>query len=290
MTAGSKAKRLTRFSLTTANADRLSAFYEQALGCKRIGVTELRGAGFDDLLAIRGGARCITLGVGEEIIELLEFEHPGAPYPTPNSASDLTFQHFAIVVADMTEAWFRLSRIPGWSPITHGLPQRLPESSGGVTAFKFRDPEGHPLEFLSFPADKFPERWSNSSPRQTCQGIDHSAVSVASAPISTEFYETLGLSATGQSLNAGPEQNALDGISSVRVEVVTLLPERHTPHVELLCYGSAASSRNGPCRSNDIACTRLVFEGTAQAAQRISDPDGHHLILLSDTQLRRPYL
>lgn len=284
MMAGTRATRLARFSLTTANADRLSAFYEQALGCKRIAVTELRGTGFDSLLAVRGGARCVTLALGEEIIELLEFENPGAPYPARSSASDLIFQHFAVVVADMTEAWFRLSRVPGWSPITNGLPQRLPDTSGGVTAFKFRDPEGHPLEFLNFPADKYPQKWNTPSNRQTCQGIDHSAVSVANVAISTQFYEALGLQATARSLNVGPEQDALDGVASVHVEVIALSPEVATPHVELLCYDAMAADRGSVCNSNDIACTRLVFEGRTKDARRLCDPDGHHLILLPDTQ------
>ena len=288
MTASFKAERLVKFSLTTANADRLSTFYEQALGCRRIGVTELRGADFARLLAVRGGARCTKLALGEEIIELLEFENPGAAYPADSSAADLIFQHFAIVVADMTEAWFRLSRIPGWSPITQGLPQRLPDSSGAVTAFKFRDPDGHPLELLCFPADKRPCRWIDPPTRQTCLGIDHSAVSVANAGASMEFYKALGLQLTGQSLNAGPEQDALDDIPSAHVEVVSLSPEMTTPHVELLCYEIAAPSRIAPYRSNDVACTRLIFEGGNQVAQYFSDPDGHHLIVLPDSHRQRP--
>ena len=285
MIAGSTIKRLARFSLTTANADRLSAFYEKAMGCRRIGVTELRGADFEDLLAIRGAARCIKLALGKEIIELLEFENPGADYPTARSAADLIFQHFAIVVADMTEAWFRLSRTSGWSPITLGLPQRLPDLSGAVTAFKFRDPEGHPLELLSFPADRVPRRWSNPSTGQTCLGIDHSAISVANASVSTKFYEALDLQVTGRSLNSGPEQDALDNIPSVHVNVVALSPEMGTPHVELLCYAIAAPGRITPCQNNDIASTRLIFEGGIENARHLSDPDGHHLILLPDAQL-----
>ena len=288
MTASSTANRLARFSLTTANAYRLSTFYEKALGCRRIGVTELRGADFEDLLAVRGGARCTKLALGEEIIELLEFENPGAPYPADSSAADLIFQHFAIAVADMTEAWFHLSRTPGWSPITQGQPQRLPDSAGGVTAFKFRDPEGHPLELLSFPADRVLRWWSNPPTRQTCLGIDHSAVSVANSGASIEFYEELGLQVTGKSLNAGPEQDALDDIPSAHVEVVSLSPEMTTPHIELLCYEIAAPSRSAPCRSNDIACTRLIFDGATQVAQHFSDPDGHHLIVLPDSYRQRP--
>ena len=45
----------------------------------------------------------------------------------------------------------RLSAHAGWTTISTDGPQLLPASSGGVTAYKFRDPEGHPLELIAFP-------------------------------------------------------------------------------------------------------------------------------------------
>lgn len=45
---------------------------------------------------------------------------------------------------------------------------RLPESSGGVTAFKFRDPDGHPLELLAFPDGKVPSRWGAQPDAELC--------------------------------------------------------------------------------------------------------------------------
>jgi len=285
----SKAIRLAKFSLTTTNANRLATFYERSMGCIRVSKTELRGADLDDLLAIRGGAHCIRLALGDEIIELLEFENPGAPYPPQSSAADLIFQHFAIVVTDMAQAWLRLSRTEGWSPITQGLPQRLPDSSGGVTAFKFRDPEGHPLELLSFPASKVPKKWSDAPARQTSLGIDHSAVSAANAAASTVFYEALGLRVTAHSLNTGPAQDALDSMPSVEVAVVALSPKIDTPHVELLCYQEISPRRGGNLQSNDIACTRLIFDSVGDGgAQRLLDPDGHHLILRATPSQRQP--
>ncbi len=38
-------------------------------------------------------------------------------------------------------------------------PERLPARSGGVSAFKFRDPDGHPLELLAFPPEAVPPIW-----------------------------------------------------------------------------------------------------------------------------------
>ncbi|HEY5347863.1 MAG TPA: VOC family protein, partial [Rhizomicrobium sp.] len=131
---------------------------------------------------------------------------------------------------------------------------------------------------LNFPADKIPQKWRSAGAGQ-CLGIDHSAISVADAATSIAFYQALGLNVTARSLNAGPEQDALDGLSSVHVEVVALSPDAPTPHVELLCYQTSAHPGFAAHRSNDIACTRLVFEG-AIAPQGISDPDGHQLIFL----------
>ena len=51
--------------------------------------------------------------------------------------------------------WMRptpnLSAAAGWRPISEGGPQLLPPSNGAVRAFKFRDPDGHPLELIWFP-------------------------------------------------------------------------------------------------------------------------------------------
>ncbi|MGB8684208.1 MAG: hypothetical protein WCD12_15080, partial [Candidatus Binatus sp.] len=60
-----------------------------------------------------------------------------------------------------------------------------------VTALKFRDPEGHPLELIAFPPDDTPAKWQRSSTAE-CLGIDHSAISVAVTERSVKFYERLG--------------------------------------------------------------------------------------------------
>ena len=77
-------------------------------------------------------------------------ERPGPPYPAGSRSPDLWFQHFAIVVSDMDAAYARL-RAAGVPPISFGGPETLPEQNGGVRAFKFREPDGHPLELLWFP-------------------------------------------------------------------------------------------------------------------------------------------
>jgi len=287
VTPAPRFSRLARFSLTTADAQQLASFYVEAFGARHVSDTRLGGDKFRHMMGIECDARSITLRLGSEIIELVEFDVPGAPYPAHATACDTIFQHFAIVVSDITEAWFQLSRTPGWSPITHGTPQRLPDSSGGVTAFKFRDPEGHPLEFLSFPSKRTPKKWQVRQGKHPCLGIDHSAVVVSDAAASTEFYTSHGLHLSSQSHNAGPEQNWLDGLASAIVDVVGLAPAVAPPHVELLWYLRERVA-NATSSGNDIAATRLIFEADeATSPCQILDPDGHRLVVTPSSQLSR---
>jgi catechol 2,3-dioxygenase-like lactoylglutathione lyase family enzyme len=158
----------------------------------------------------------------------------------------------------MARAYAHLSNISGWTPISTSGPQALPAASGGVAAFKFRDPEGHPLELIAFSPGAIPPLWQTTS-QDVCLGIDHSAVSVSSTASSLDFYESLGLHRGGGSLNAGPEQAMLDGVADPVVEVTALMPAQTTPHIELLGY-RGEFDRDIPARDdNDIAATRLVL-------------------------------
>ena len=97
------------------------------------------------------------LRLGRERIELLEFtDSAGRPYPPGSTSTDLWFQHMAIVVNDMRHAYQRVMANRRFRPISRDGPVRLPDTSGGVTAFKFRDHDGHPLELLAFPEGHAP--------------------------------------------------------------------------------------------------------------------------------------
>lgn len=277
--------RLARFGLTTADAKSAANFYEAAFGCRRIATDRLCGPDFERLMDVSGGADRITLSLGREIIQLVQFDSPGAPYPSTSLSSDLVFQHFAIVVADIEQAFQRLSAIAGWAPISTAGPQRLPASSGGVVAFKFRDPEGHPLELLAFPDEACPN-WQAESPGEICLGIDHSAISVSDSAASSAFYQDLGFSVSARSFNHGIEQQRLDDVPGAEVDVTALAPHRPTPHLELLCYRVAQQSPTSVRKSNDIASTHLVFDCTISNAAEgrinmclMHDPDGHALLI-----------
>ncbi|MGO8955421.1 MAG: VOC family protein [Rhodomicrobium sp.] len=290
---------LSRIRLICREPERLAAFYQRAFGFVQNG-----GAALAPFPGLPGAtAYIVTLSLGGQKIELVSIQPQGLPYPGDVPGWNSLFQHFAIVVSDMAAAYAKLSALTGWRAISSQGPQVLPASSGGVAAYKFCDPEGHPLELLAFPADAVPERWHKSS-ASLCLGIDHSAISVADTSRSAAFYRRLGLRRAGGSRNTGLAQDRLDNIEGAAVEVTALEPAEPVPHVELLCYRGFANRESNVPAINDAAATQLVFsvenaraldalcaqnsgalfsgpvpfeEGTARAMMR--DPDGHLLCL-----------
>lgn len=200
------------------------------------------------------------LRFGAQSIELVDASRGGHAML---AANDLAFQHFAICVHDIEAAYDRLSEATGWTPTSRGGPVKLPVRSGGVTAFKFRDPEGHPLELIEFP-------------EQRAEGIDHTAIVVSDTPASIAFYDRLGFEAKATTLNHGPTQDALDGLDGTRVEVTALQPgQAERPHLELLCYRQPRSTRT-PITFDDVLATRIVL---SSQGREIVDPDGHRLLV-----------
>lgn len=264
---------ITAFRLTTTVPERLARFYES------IGFSVGQAAPVPPadmaLLGLAGGGVRIPLSVGEQRIELEAFDRKGHPYPDNATAADLCFQHFALITPDAAAAWER-ARAHGAIPISIGGPVTLTASAGSLTAVKFRDPEGHPLEFVQFPTAP------GSSRSEWLSGIDHSAISVADAGVSRAFYEELGLTVGRPTLNQGPTQVALDGLAEVRVDVVPLSPQIGTPHLELLRYRSPVGRAAGRLQANDVAATRIAWRSNRDALLR--DPDGHlHLLAESAT-------
>jgi catechol 2,3-dioxygenase-like lactoylglutathione lyase family enzyme len=254
-------QRLSRITMVCSEPDRLADFYNAALGFERTGESSITEPAFAALIGIPGAmARVITLRLGEQEVELTAVHPPGRRYPQNVSGRSPLFQHFAIVVSDMAAAYDRLLAHRGYMPISTDGPQLLPASSGGVTAYKFRDPDGHPLELIAFACGAVPARWQRASATE-CIGIDHSAISVADTERSVKFYERLGLHRIGRSLNFGPEQDKLDDVVGAHVEVTALAsPQISTPHVELLCYRGGFDQGSSLLGTNDIAATRLVLK------------------------------
>lgn len=255
------AQKLARIILICRQAERLAEFYKRAFGFACIEGSPMDDPGFAELIGLaKGQVRITCLRLGGQVIALAETQPQGRSYPADVPGWDLLFQHFAIVVSDMTAAYANLQTLHDWKAISTNGPQILPATSGGVTAFKFHDPEGHPLELLAFAPGATPAHWAIRS-GGLCLGVDHSAISVADADRSVAFYNRLGLVRTTSSLNVGREQEKLDNLLGATVEVIALAPMvQAVPHIELLCYRGNFNRRNLLSNRNDVAATQLVFE------------------------------
>lgn len=261
---------IAAFRLTTADPERLVRFYTEALGFTGGSLVPIPA---DELavLGVPGGGMRATLTLGKQRLDLDRFDRPGRPYPSDANAADLCFQHFALLTNDARAAWQRAS-VFGAVAISIGGPVTLPAAAGGVTAIKFRDPDGHPLEFLEFPSSV-----AKAEQGEAILGIDHSAISVADAEASSRFYEALGLKLVGSTVNHGPTQIALDALENAIVDVVSLQPPRAAPHLELLGYRSPRGRSMQRMQANDVAATRIIWNADKDAL--IRDPDGHlHLL------------
>jgi len=210
------------------------------------------------------------ISLGDEEVALVKAGPAARPYPADSRSDDLWFQHLAIVVSDMDAAYAQLRRHTGWCPITEGGPQVLPPENGSMRAFKFRDPDGHPLELIWFP-----QGWRDRQSPTPFLGIDHSAIAVSSTARSVAFYESLGFAVIARSLNHGPAQDRLDAIPNARVEVTGLRSSETGMGMELLAYdppGRTATTIDG-----DVACDWVTLAGPAGETR---DPDGHRLVLV----------
>ncbi|WP_419826862.1 VOC family protein [Sphingomonas sp.] len=257
--------RIAGFRIVTSDPERLTAFYA-AIGFV-IGDERVIAADETRLLGLDGGGWRRIMTLGPSRLDLDCFEVPGTSYPAGANAADPIFQHLALVTDDAAAAWAR-AKAAGATPISRERPVTLPASSGGVTAVKFRDPDGHPLEFLQFPPGKNPD-WTGRG----VLGIDHSAIAVADAGASRRFFADAGLIEGKVTLNEGAEQVALDGLDGVRVDVVPMQPASKPPHLELLGYCHPRGRPHPPLRANDVSATRIVWEAGRDALVR--DPDGH---------------
>jgi catechol 2,3-dioxygenase-like lactoylglutathione lyase family enzyme len=175
-----------------------------------------------------------------------------------------------------------LSSHAGWCPISEGGPQLLPPSNGAVRAFKFRDPDGHPVELIWFPPAQGRAVWHQKVSVASFLGIDHSALSVASTPRSLAFYRALGLRVTERSVNQGPAQERLDGLPGAQVRVTSLRPvSAVSPGVELLGYRPSGRAA-GIVFPNDLVTdwvTLTVHPSPGDTSFAIQDPDGHRFVL-----------
>jgi catechol 2,3-dioxygenase-like lactoylglutathione lyase family enzyme len=200
--------------------------------------------------------------LGDEFIELHEYLAPkGRPIPVDSRSNDRWFQHIAIIVGDMDKA-YKLLRQHKVEHASSG-PQRLPDwnkNAGGIWAFYFKDPDGHPVEILQFPPDKGPGKWHRPSDKLFL-GIDHTAIVVWDTDASLKFYrDVLGMRVAGESENYGTEQEHLNNVFGARLRI-TALRGASGPGIELLEYLAPRDGRPFPLdeHANDLVHRQTVL-------------------------------
>ena len=259
-------------SITVGDMERAIDFYTKVLFFEKVSDVEVTGDPYERLHGLFGlRMRVVRMQLGRESIDLVEYLTPrGRPVPPDSRSNDRWFQHIAIIVNDMDQAyvWLRRHRVQHASP----EPQRLPDwnpNAAGIRAFYFKDPDDHPLEILQFPPDKGDPRWQRPS-HSVFLGIDHTAIVVNDTEASLRYYrDALGLRVVGQGENYGIEQERLNNVFGARLRITTLRAASG-PAIELLEYLTPRDGRPLPtdARANDLTHwqTRLAT-GHAQAAR-----------------------
>src|SRR6266850_6167537 len=192
--------------ITVSDMDRAVDFYSRVLTFEKVSDAEVANDDYEHLTGVFGlRVRVVRMLLGDESIELTEYLAPkGRPIPVDSRSNDRWFQHIAIIVSDMDKAYRFLRQ----NKVEHASsgPQRLPDwnrNAAGISAFYFKDPDGHPVEVLQFPPDKGSEKWHRPT-EKLFLGIDHTAIVVWDTDASLRFYrDLLGLRVAGESENYG---------------------------------------------------------------------------------------
>jgi len=250
--------------ITVSDMDRAIDFYSNVLQFEKVSDVEVAGEAYEHLQGVFGcRIRIVRMKLGGEFIDLIDYLAPeGKPVPVDFRSNDRFFQHIAVIVSDMDKAyqWLRQHKVQHAST----GPQLLPEwnkNAAGISAFYFRDPDGHHLEILHFPPDKGNAKWHTPTDRLFL-GIDHTAIVINNTENSLKFYkDVLGLQVAGESENYGTEQEHLNNVFGARLHITSLKPDAG-PSIEFLEYLAPRDGRPMPAdeHTNDLINwqTRLV--------------------------------
>lgn len=242
--------------MTVSDMDRSVEFFSRVLAFEKVSESEVAGSEYERLQGVFGARmKIVRMKLGDELIELTEYLAPkGRPIPVDSRSNDQWFQHIAIVVGDMDKAYQQL-RAHKVQPTSTG-PQRIPDwnkAAAGIKAFYFKDPDGHNLELIYFPAGKGNPKWQQTN-GQLFLGIDHTAIAVSVTERSLQFYrDILGMKLAGESENYGNEQEHLNNVFGSRVRI-SGLRAKSGPGVEFLDYLTPTDGRPTPVdsRANDL--------------------------------------
>src|SRR5438093_1668804 len=241
--------------MTVSDMDRAVEFYS-ALAFQKVSDVEVLGEQYEHLEGVFGARmRIVRMQLGNEHVDLTEYLAPrGRPIPIDSRSNDLWFQHIAIVVRDMDQAFEKLRALKVQFVST--APQTLPASipaAAGIKAFYFRDPDQHNLEIIYFPLGKGDPRWQEKKGKLFL-GIDHTAIGISNTDASLKFYrDLLCLRKAGESENFGTEQEHLNQIFGAHLRI-TGMRASSGPGIEFLEYLTPRDGRTRPAdvRANDI--------------------------------------
>lgn len=286
--------------IPVSDMERSLSFYTGVLGFTPVADREVFGAPYEKLYGVFGvRLRSVRLRLGDEFVELLQFQTPrGRPLPADSRSNDRWFQHVAIIVSDMSKAYavLRANHV-GYASTA---PQRLPDwnpNAGGIEAFYFHDPDGNNLEVLAFPPGKGAPKWQRKD--ALFLGIDHTAIVISNTERSLAFYrDQLGLAVAGHSDNYGIEQEHLNNVEGAHLRI-TALRAASGPGIEFLDYLAPTTGRAPPADSRPIdawywqinlraaraatAATPLPGELGFDNGAVVRDPDGHASLIFGAT-------
>jgi len=276
--------------MTVSDMDRAVEFYS-ALTFQKISDVEVLGDEFEHLEGVFGARmRIVRMQLGNEFLDLTQYlAPPGRPIPADSRSNDLWFQHIAIVVRDMNEAFEKLRALKVQFVSTG--PQTLPPSikpAAGIKAFYFRDPDQHNLEVIYFPPHKGDPRWQEKTDKLFL-GIDHTAIGISNTGASLKFYQDfLGLRKAGESENFGTEQEHLNQVFGAHLHITGMRTDSG-PGVEFLEYLTPRDGRPRPAdvHANDIVHwqTMIVTDDLDVLVKRLRDA---HVSFLSSGVIAMP--
>ncbi|HEX2928215.1 MAG TPA: VOC family protein [Candidatus Binatia bacterium] len=273
-------KSVEAVGMTVGDMDRSVDFFSKVLTFEKISDVEVHGNEFEKLQGVFGlRMRVVRMKLGGETIELTQYLAPeGRPIPADWRNNDHWFQHVAIVVSDMDEAYQHLRQ----HKIRHAStgPQTLPanlKAAAGIRAFYFKDPDGHNLEIIYFPQGKGDPRWQQKTDKLFL-GIDHTAIVVSSTQNSFKLYrDILGLKLVGESMNFGTEQEHLNNVAGAHLHI-SGLRATSGPGIEFLEYLMPRHGRPAPkdTKANDLWHwqTTLSITSAEVAARKLNGGPG----------------
>jgi catechol 2,3-dioxygenase-like lactoylglutathione lyase family enzyme len=307
---------LSTIGITVSQMDRSVQFFHDVLAFKKISDTEVQGTDYENLEGLFGiHMRVVRMQLGDETIELTDYlTSGGRSIPEDARSNDLIFQHIAIVVSNMEQAYAHVRKYMVMYVSTG--PQTLPASNkaaAGIKAFYFHDPDMHNIELIYFPKGKGQAKWQKKNGK-IFLGIDHTAIGIRNTDSSLHFYQDLlGIDRKGESWNMGPEQARLNFVEGASLHI-TGLRAQTGPGIEFLQYLSPGVGKPYPSdtRSDDIWYWQTMLktenadslykqlqgagysfeskglvnlresEGKKTKAFIVRDPDGHALLIMEN--------